>query len=418
MQLTVPLNIYSKPWLMEPAAAMQLLDCWEQIRAGNAEWEPEAQSARLKFFAMDGVSYAPTSTREMNDFAGFSGSTVAVIPVAGPLMKQDYCGSLGTASIISLIKMADNTPSVQRIVFEFDTPGGTVDGTQAFADAIKGATKPTTGIVSGMCCSAGYWAASACDELFASSDTDIIGSIGTMYSIRDNSAAMEKNGVVERTYYADGSKNKNRIFTDAKNGDGKALVEQHLNPMNDIFLGSVRSNRAKKVNEEALTGSTYIGAQAVAMGLVDGIRSMDNVLKPKQLVTANSNFNYNSKTIKMDLNQFRAEHPEVYAQAIAAERDRTGAWLTFVDVDPKAVAEGINSGLSMTQKQMVELTRKSFSKEMVSGVKADSEATPATSAAAPLDNVVPAPEASPEAVAHAKQQEEWAAKLDKALGGK
>ena len=120
----------------------------------------------------------------------------------------------------------------------------------------------------------------------------------------------------------------------------------------------------------------------------------------------------------MDLNQFKAEHPAIYAQAIAEERDRSGAWLTFVDVDPKAVAEGINSGLAMTQKQMVELTRKSFSKEMVSGVKADSDATPATSAAAPLDNVVPAPEASPEAVAHAKQQEEWAAKLDKALGGK
>ena len=418
MQLTVPLNIYSKPWLVEPNAAMQLLDCWEQIRAGASEWKPEAQSARMKLFAMEGVTYSPMSTWDMEEFKGFDGASIAVIPIQGPLMKQDFCGSLGTASIISLIKMADNTPSVKTIIFDTDSPGGTVDGTQALHEAIKGAKAHTVAPVSGMAGSACYWAIAGCDEVFATSDTDIIGSIGTMISLVDNSKAMEGKGVVLRTYYADASTDKNKDITDAKNGDGKALVQNMLNPMNDVFVGSVKASRPG-ISEDALTGKVFTSKAAIEMGLIDGVKSMDEIFKSASALANQNQYAYNkseiikpsSKSNKMDINQFKAEHPDTYKAVLAEERDRVGAWLEFIDADPSAVVAGINGGERIGQKQTVELTRKSFYKDMKQGVEQESEATPAKLAATPAETEAPAKTESE------ARLEGYAAKLDKVLGG-
>lgn len=424
MRLTVPLNIYSKPWLVEPNAAMQLLECWEQIKAGAIEWKAGSDGEfPTPKVAMEGVTYAPISSWDMKDFKGFDGASVAVIPIQGPLMKQDFCGSLGTSSLISLIKMADNTPSVKTIIFDTDSPGGTVDGTQALHATIKNAKAHTIAAVSGMAGSACYWSIAGCDEILATSDTDIIGSIGTMISLVDNSKAMEGKGVILRNYYADASKDKNKDFADAKSGDGKALVQNMLNPMNDVFVGSVKESRPS-VSEEALTGKVFTSKAAQEMGLIDGVKSMDEIFKSAAPVNASTNYAYGktkitkpiSKSNKMDINQLKAEHPSLYAQVITEgieeERDRAGAWLEFIDADAKAVVEGIASGKNIGQKQAVELTRKSFYAEMKNGVEAESEATPAKSAATPKEDLG---EEKPKSESEAKL-EDWAAKLDKALG--
>ncbi len=88
-----------------------------------------------------------------------------------------------------------------------------------------------------------------------------------------------------------------------------------------------------------------------------------------------SNININSNS--MNLEKFKAEHPEVYAQAVKAgvdqERDRVGAWMAYVDVDAKAVAEGIDAGNNISQKTMAELNRKQFSAESLKEIEASSQ---------------------------------------------
>ncbi len=63
-----------------------------------------------------------------------------------------------------------------------------------------------------------------------------------------------------------------------------------------------------------------------------------------------------------DLEQLKAEHPELFAQVLAMgvtnERDRVGAWMKFVDADAKAVADGISSGEALTQTAMADFTMK------------------------------------------------------------
>jgi ATP-dependent protease ClpP protease subunit len=79
------------------------------------------------------------------------------------------------------------------------------------------------------------------------------------------------------------------------------------------------------------------------------------------------------KQKNMDLNKLKAEHHALYAEVlavgkeagIAAEKDRIGAYLAFVDADPKAVVEGIKSGKSLSATQMAEFVKAQVSKTLV-----------------------------------------------------
>jgi len=69
----------------------------------------------------------------------------------------------------------------------------------------------------------------------------------------------------------------------------------------------------------------------------------------------------------MTLEELKADHPELYKaifeQGVVAEKDRCQAWIAFNDVDPKAVAEGIDKGENISQKAMAEFSRKALSNE-------------------------------------------------------
>lgn len=77
----------------------------------------------------------------------------------------------------------------------------------------------------------------------------------------------------------------------------------------------------------------------------------------------------------MLLADFKAQHPATYAEAqkeiLATERDRTGAWLKFQGVDPKAVAEGIASGENISQTQMADFAFKMAAQNNLAAVKED-----------------------------------------------
>ncbi|HEU4634347.1 MAG TPA: S49 family peptidase, partial [Flavisolibacter sp.] len=170
--------------------------------------------------------------------------------------------------------------SVHTIVLLIDSPGGTVDGMESFAEAIKNSPKTTVSVIDGMMASAAYRIGSSADKIIATAKTDIIGSIGTMISFYDRTQYNEDQGIILREYFADASKDKNRDFREAKAGKGRLLIESLLNPMNDIFLEAVKENRGDKLNEkETLTGKTFLAEQAKEYGLIDEISSLDTTIE-------------------------------------------------------------------------------------------------------------------------------------------
>lgn len=203
---------------------------------------------------------------------------IAVINMQGAVMKYDYCGAPGTQSLMQALQQANDNPSVSAIVLQIDSPGGAVDGTQQFANAVKNSAKPVVAYVNGMMCSAAMWIGSAAATRIASSNTDVIGSIGTMASWKDYSGYLNQMGIKTHEIYATDSTNKNLQFREANQGNYEPMVKTWLDPLNGEFTGAIQEN-LPNVDKTVLNGSHYIAKTAKQKGLVDKIGTFETAVK-------------------------------------------------------------------------------------------------------------------------------------------
>lgn len=79
----------------------------------------------------------------------------------------------------TLLRERIEDADVKSIVLDFDCQGGSVHGIDRVLAAIKESPKPILALVTGVCASAAYWIASACNHIVAFEGTEI-GSIGAM----------------------------------------------------------------------------------------------------------------------------------------------------------------------------------------------------------------------------------------------
>lgn len=258
---------------MEPAAAEK----WALIALDLLH--PEAVSNPIS-------NWAPDESKP------FTKNGVYVLPVNGPLMKNENCDSPGTSNMLASMQQAMADPNVEAIVLQIDSPGGTVDGTKVFADAIKASSKPVVAYVDGMMASAAMWIGSSASMIIASTATDIVGSIGTMMQWADFTEAYKQKGIKVHTATATQSTDKNRLIADATaTGNYTELAKQLLDPVNEQFTAAIKTNRAGKLseNENVLTGKTYMAKDAIKHGLVDKIGTLDMAIKTAKNLAATKN---------------------------------------------------------------------------------------------------------------------------------
>ncbi len=250
------------------------------LLAGNefdGEMAVENENAKPYALSFDAAS---SSTRRVSAYDEAQRGSIAVIPVRGPLMKEDEnnCGEVnsGMASLGTRVQEADKHPNISATILIVDSPGGTVDGTQSFSEAIRNTTKPVVCFVDGLMASAALWAGSSANHIIAENTTTEIGSIGVMFSFADMQPMWEREGVKFHRIVSDLSKDKNKDFTDALNGDYTGLKENSLNPLAEIFINAVKDNRQGKIKgEDVFTGKVYLASDALENGLIDEIGSFD-----------------------------------------------------------------------------------------------------------------------------------------------
>lgn len=141
---------------------------------------------------------------------------------------------------------------------------------------------------------------------------------------------------------------------------------------------------------------TLSAADALAIGLVNKV----NPITPEKVaeinaynmeVVASTSVSYNvsipenKKPSKMTLEELKANHPAIFAEAVKAgvtqERDRVGSFLAFIDIDPVACSKGIKEGEVLTQTAMAEFARKGLSKKSVAELEKEGAAAVATTEA-------------------------------------
>lgn len=332
--IKVLLQAINRPWFIEPASAEKYISIIENIfsKDGSDIWHNELVKPASQNFVYSIDVNAATS----GGFENAAKGSVALINISGAVMKYDYCGAPGTQSIMAMIDAANQSPNIDAIVLQIDSPGGAVDGTEQLANKIKGSAKPVVAYVNGMMASAAMWFGSAASYRIASSSTDMIGSIGTMSSWRDYKKASKASGVVYHEVYATKSTHKN-IESRAADGDEpnyQPLIDNILDPMNEQFISAVKGN-IKGVNEEVFTGAIYLAEKAKEMGLINQIGTLaDAVSKARQLATKQQNS-------RMEQNQ-RFANVLAASGAESFETLNEGIWLT------EAQLEGIETALAQS----------------------------------------------------------------------
>lgn len=213
--------------------------------------------------------------------------SVAVINISGVMMKEDYIDYweykyyIGTATIARIIGEADAAENISGIVLVLDSPGGSVDGTETLANAIKNTSTPIVSHVDFMAASACYWVASQADSIVMGGETSMVGSIGTMITVMNADGFYSRFGITIHKVRATKSVDKNRATDEAKEGQYELIRSELLDPLNQVFMAAVKNGRRGKINlktEDVLTGKMYVGQAAVNAGLADGIGTIETSL--------------------------------------------------------------------------------------------------------------------------------------------
>lgn len=250
---------------------------------------------------------------------------------------------LGSAAIENIAKdfqsLLDNE-EVKSIILDFDTPGGAITGVNELSEIIYNArgVKPIKAYVTGLACSAGYFLASACDEIII----DEMGQVGSIGVMRVVNKQNDKSVIFKSSQ----SPMKN---VEADSELGKAEYQSKVDYLASIFIDKVAKYRgitSDEVINRGNKGGVLVGAVAVTAGLADRLGSMD------MLINELNNMNKNHKEKKMQENEKLEEKhvdvAQVEANAVAAERKRV-AELMAINVAgcEKIVQEAISSGASV-----------------------------------------------------------------------
>lgn len=255
-------------WWIETGAAQDMI---RKLDAITPEGLQAAEAAA--------VAYAGQSEPKMV-------GDVAVIPVCGPVFYKPswyamYFGGAIIQNIRAQFRTAWADPNVKAIVSPFDSPGGIVDMVPEFAKEIfaNRGNKPMIAVGDLMIASAAYWLASQYDKIYVT-ETSRIGSIGVYSEHEDVSAMLERIGV-KITLISYGEHKVDGNPYEPLSEAARAKIQADVDRTGDKFTKAVARGRGvtpKVVQSKYGQGQVFDGDEALALGMVDKIAGLDDVL--------------------------------------------------------------------------------------------------------------------------------------------
>lgn len=263
--------ICEERWAIERTKLQAMLDFLSD-QASGVKYSAEEIEARL------------TQARE-KEVARKTG-TVAMLPMHGVISNRmnllsEFSGGVSTEALGRAFQASVRDDGVKAIVLDCDTPGGAVSGTEELSTLIHAARgiKPIVAHVNARCASAGYWIASAADEIVVT-PTGSVGSIGILAIHDDVSGALEQMGV-RKTIISAGERKADGNPYEPLPDDVRARIQTRIDAAYDMFVRAVARNRnvsLAAVREGFGRGDMVDAAPAVAEGMADRIGTLEETL--------------------------------------------------------------------------------------------------------------------------------------------
>jgi ClpP class serine protease len=209
-----------------------------------------------------------------NPFDRWQSGSIAIIPLTGIMLKETYWWGYGVDDVANIIRLAYRSDRISAIVLKANTPGGSTDSLYLIQEVLGEKIKPVFGYIDGMCASCGYVALSYCDRIYCINRMAAVGGIGVFARMIVPGKENAFYKVIE--VYPPESRDKNLPVREAIAGN-PALLEEELSKLAVYIQDTVRSNRPG-ISEDTMTGKLYYGYEAEKLGMIDGIRKLEDVL--------------------------------------------------------------------------------------------------------------------------------------------
>jgi len=276
-------------WNVEPAA----LDQWIAGMRGAIELGEVSEASLAAIFG-----------RRNEDPGLQMAGDVAVLSIVGTIRRsEDIYTRYGLATSLSAFQAnfqaALDDPKVRGILLSVDSPGGDAIGNDEAARQVYDARgrKPILTFARGLIASAAYYVGSAADKIFVTPST-LVGSIGSM-TVHEAWKPTDTAYTVVRHGANKAAASPYETLSDA----GRAELQRLVGAYGRQFEAAVARNRGvslETVDSQFGQGSTFVGAEAVSHGLVDGVvQSIDDVLAmfPRGASQATSRPSLNAATV-------------------------------------------------------------------------------------------------------------------------
>ena len=274
-------ELYSRGWALRPDVALAMKHLIE-VQASGIKFSNDEIDLRIREAnAENGYSAARGRSA-----AGPGG--VAVIPIMGIIshrmnMVSNISGAGGTSieRLTAQFRAAMNDERVKAIIFDVDSPGGSVEGVMELASEIFNARKqkPSIAVANAQAASAAYWLASSAGELVVTPSGQV-GSIGVYVAHQDESKALENDGI--RITLISAGKYKTEGNPSEPLGDeARASLQGKVDAYYGMFVKGVSQNRGASqaaVREGFGQGRMVLAADAVKQNMADRVATLDDVL--------------------------------------------------------------------------------------------------------------------------------------------
>jgi ClpP class serine protease len=193
-------------------------------------------------------------------------------------------GMLNEDTARPLIEKAFAAGGRNPIILDIESPGGSPVQSDLIARMIRRhadrAGVRVHAVIREVGASGGYWLACAADEIHANR-MSVVGSIGVVGGGFGFPDLMGRLGVQRRLYTAGRNKARLDPFSPEKPED-VAFVKDLMGVLHARFKEWVRSRRGQRLRADDDTifdGGFFLGEQAMALGLIDGFETVDELVR-------------------------------------------------------------------------------------------------------------------------------------------
>jgi len=201
---------------------------------------------------------------------------VGVVRIFGEigLFEDPNYVSTSALNVVQQIETLDADSSIKGIVLDIASGGGGTESSESIMLAVQRTSKPLVAVIKDVGASGAYLIATAADRIYASKMSDV-GSIGVTMDFLDTSEKDKKDGVIFYNFssgkYKGVLKEHNKITQEQRDEIMEDIMKSH-----DIFVEYVSENRNIPLAEvkSIATGETFLGDDALKLGLIDQIGGM------------------------------------------------------------------------------------------------------------------------------------------------